>query len=122
MFPLRCSLLRVSISKTSRTPFSTIATRFSSSAVTLTNIDFGIESPRAPDPGPASLAGRVPRAAPHGGLDRACRRPARELRLERGSIAPCPVRNEDGPSDFLAQVPLEAPGGDSEPCARLPRM
>src|SRR5262249_32975120 len=78
MFPLRCSWLRASISKTSSTPLSTIATRFSSSAVTLTSIDFDMQSPHGlPSSGPLHDLHRPVRTerGARGGLDRAVKGP-----------------------------------------------
>src|SRR5437867_2343859 len=63
MLPLMLSRLRVSISKVSRTPFSTIATRLSSAWVTLMSIAFDMELLGVTARRPALAAGRI--RSPH---------------------------------------------------------
>src|SRR5712691_12717597 len=113
MFPLSCSRLRVSISKMSRTPLSTIATRCSSSAVTLTSIDFDIQSPRAREHETASTASDLRgRAGDPGGLDPRPTSAPRERRRKRGSIAsPLRVRKMRGPAMGSERTrPIGPPG------------
>src|SRR4030095_9194770 len=75
MLPLMLSRLRVSISKVSRTPFSTMATRLSSAWVTLISIALDMKllgaggstlagAPRA-EPSPSFRCVRKPRAPDH---------------------------------------------------------
>src|SRR5258706_8937867 len=75
---------------------STIATRFSSSAVTFTSIDLAMQSPRALSHGASPLAGRNPRGAPCDRLDRADGTSAREHRHSRASITPRPALRKMG--------------------------
>src|SRR6185295_1422625 len=74
MLPLMFSRERVSISKRSSTPLSTTATRYSSSAATLTSMDFDIRCVSPWHPAPSSDHRNEGAGASRGGLDRDLRR------------------------------------------------